>query len=212
MIIGSTGLVGNELLTILLEKKVYDLVISVSREPLHTEDPRLKQYVIHFDEMRDLKMAEEVEDVFCCLGTTRKKAGSKEAFYKVDYQYVLDAANASLHHKAQYFYLVSSMGASSSSNVNYYQVKGEIESSIADLPFKGVHIFRPSLLLGDRTERRIGEGLAKSLFNLLGPMLPENTRAIDAREVAMAMFKVAQEKKEGVQMYKSGSIRHLANR
>jgi uncharacterized protein YbjT (DUF2867 family) len=151
-------------------------------------------------------------DVFCCLGTTIKKAGSQEAFRRVDYEYPLNVARLAAQWEDAHFLVVSSVGADAGSGVFYSRVKGELEKAVQALPLAGAHIFRPSLLLGERGEVRLGERMAavaaKPLSLLLfGPL--RKYRPIHARTVAQAMLRVAREGRRGVEILESNRIASL---
>ncbi|MFL6558760.1 MAG: oxidoreductase, partial [Bacillus sp. (in: firmicutes)] len=155
----------------------------------------------------------QVTDVFCCLGTTIKKAKSKEAFRKVDYEYPIEAAKIASVCGVEKFLIITAMGSNVKSKIFYNQVKGEIEESLGKLILPSVHIFRPSLLLGERTEFRFGEKIAantSAVINALmvGPLRPY--KAIEASNVAAAMAAVAESGKSGVNIYPSHEIEQIA--
>ena len=171
------------------------------------------QRVVNFDRLAELGDLPRVDDVFCCLGTTMKRAGSEEAFRRVDFTYVHELARLASRHGASRFLLVSALGANSRSRVFYNRVKGEVEEAVRKLPFDGVHIFRPSLLLGERRESRPGERFAilaaRALgFMFVGPL--GRYRPIAARAVAVAMIRIAKDAARGVHVYESDRIRALA--
>jgi uncharacterized protein YbjT (DUF2867 family) len=168
LLFGATGLVGNYCLKELLESPLYSTIKVFNRRKMEINHPKIKEYLVDFNDIETYADWIVGDDVFCCLGTTRKKAGSKEAFSKVDYTYVLELAKIAAKNRANQFLLVSSMGADKDSMIFYSQVKGKIEDAIQNLEYWSVHIFRPSLLLGNRNETRMGEGLAMAasrLFN-----------------------------------------------
>ena len=180
---GATGLIGGHLLPLLLER--YDRVVAFTRRPLPLHNDKL--VVASID---TLNADGPVDDVYCALGTTIRKAGSEEAFRQVDLELPLRLASAGLQHGAKRFLLVSSVGASAQSGTFYLRVKGELEDRLAALGFEALHIYRPSFLIGNREEQRTGESagivLAKAIaFALVGPL--RNYRAIEAETVAKAM-------------------------
>jgi uncharacterized protein YbjT (DUF2867 family) len=213
LLAGATGLVGGHCLELLLHDDAYGQVTVLGRRELGTTHRKLVQRVADFDRLAELGDVPRVEDVFCCLGTTMKQAGSEEAFRRVDFTYVYELARLASRHRAGQFLLVSALGANSQSRVFYNRVKGEVEEAVRKLPFDGVHIFRPSLLLGDRRESRPGERLAilagRALgFVFVGPL--GRYRPIAARAVAAAMVRIAKEAARGVHVYESDRIRALA--
>jgi len=142
-------------------------------------------------ELRDLLSHRDkliVDDVFCCLGTTIKKAKSKEAFRAVDLEAPLLLAKISKELGAQKFILVSSLGANKNSSIFYNQVKGEVEEAIKQIGFGSFHILRPSLLLGPRQEERTGEDAAKFFYKVFGFLVPKKYQAIESIKVARAML------------------------
>ena len=215
LIAGATGLVGRHCLVRLLEEPAYERVIALVRRPLPHADPKLEQRVVDFDRL-GLVGSEfpESHDVFCCLGTTMKVAGSEAAFRQVDFVYVVSLASQALGRGAKQFLLVSSLGANPKSSIFYSRVKGETEAAIAALPFEGRQIFRPSILVGERAEVRRGEragivvmrGLS---FTMLGPL--RKYRPVSAATVAKAMVRVAREAPRGVNIYESDTIERLGS-
>ncbi len=212
LVAGATGLVGSCLVKILCENAEYDTVKVLVRKGGAFSDMDVEEHVVDFEALDSLSVPFEADDIYCCLGTTMKKAGSKEAFYKVDYTYPLSIAKNALAHGASQFLIVTSMGAKEDSWVYYNKVKGEIEQAVRALSFKAAHIFRPSLLLGDREEERLGEDLAKPLMRkaaglLVGPL--QKYKPIEAQQVAHAMYKVAQMGRVGVNIFESHQIQRI---
>ena len=156
-----------------------------------------------------------VNDVFCCLGTTIAKAGSQEAFRRVDFAYVLNAATFATRRGVRHFLLVTAVGANSGSLVFYSRVKGEAEDAVAKLGIESVSIFRPSLILGQRGESRLKERIAKSVASglsaaMVGPLT--KYRPIEAVAIARAMLAVAAAPKPGVTVYEFDRMAALAHR
>lgn len=213
LIAGGTGLVGSNCLAGLLGEAGYDRVVALVRRPLPHEDAKLEQRIVDFDVLGTAgNEVPEAQDVFCCLGTTMKQAGSKEAFRRVDYTYVVSLAGLALGRGARQFLLVSSIGADPRSRIFYTRVKGETETAIMALPFEGRHIFRPSILMGERPEHRPGErtGIAvmeAMSFALVGPL--RRYRPIAAATVARAMVRVALAAPRGVNVFSSNDIERL---
>jgi uncharacterized protein YbjT (DUF2867 family) len=213
LVAGASGLIGKQLIHMLLKDSHYEKVIALVRTGMDLKDPKLEQRKINFQdleiELRNIK----ADDIFCCLGTTMKKAGSRNAFHKVDFEYVVNLAHQMKKKDARQFLVVSSMGASTGSVFFYNQVKGEMENALKGLNYLSLHIFRPSLLLGERSEKRTGEKagiiLAK-LFSLLfiGPL--KKYRAIESSVVASAMIKTAIKAEAGIFTYDSEIIQNLA--
>jgi uncharacterized protein YbjT (DUF2867 family) len=206
---GASGLVGSLLLDTLLESPRYREVLSLGRRPLSKQHPRLVQRTVDF-----ARLAEEalppVDDAFCCLGTTLKKAGSQEAFRAVDHDAVLAFAQATKKAGARRFLVVTALGANPRSRVFYNRVKGEVEEALKGLGFESLVILQPSLLLGDRAESRPGEHVAIVASRVLAPLLrPLASRPIEARTVARAMLTLALDAPRGVRVAPSGELQEL---
>ncbi|MGH7644423.1 MAG: oxidoreductase [Gemmatimonadales bacterium] len=213
LLVGATGLVGGHCLQLLLGDGAYRHVTVLGRQELPVAHRKLVQRLVDFDRLAELGDVPRVHDVFCCLGTTMKRAGSQDAFRKVDSTYVRDLAQLAWRHRAGQFLLVTALGADPRSRVFYNRVKGEVEDAVRKVPFDAVHIFRPSLLLGHRRERRPAERLAQIVGGALGVVLIgplAKYRPIPARAVAAAMIRVAKEAARGVHVYESERIRELA--
>ncbi|GGK63120.1 oxidoreductase [Rufibacter glacialis] len=201
LIAGASGLVGSHCLQLLLQSPRYSKVIAVGRTRLNLEHPKLQQVIVDFNDLEKHRHSLIADDVFCCLGTTIKKAGSKENFRKVDYTYVVNLAKITSTHFATQFLVVSALGADIHSRIFYNHVKGEMEEAVKKLPFTAVHIFQPSLLLGDRQEVRFGEKAAETLmkatsFLFNGPL--RKYKGIHAGTVAKAMLEAAKQDGGGV--------------
>ena len=148
LLIGTTGLVGGRLLSRLLAHPEYDRVIAWVRRPVSLQIHKFSQLVVDFDRLADFAAQFDAQDVYVALGTTIKKAGSQEAFRRVDHDYPLALARIAKERGAQRFLLVSSLGADASSRVFYSRVKGEVEQAIASVAIPQTWFFRPSLLTG----------------------------------------------------------------
>ncbi|EKN69756.1 NAD-dependent epimerase/dehydratase [Neobacillus bataviensis LMG 21833] len=215
LVLGASGLVGNELVKTLIQRNQYNKIHLLIRRPIENfESPVCEQFIADFDKLEAYSELFQVTDVFCCLGTTIKKAKSKEVFRKVDFEYPLEAAKLALKGGAEKFLIVSAMGADSKSRFFYNQVKGDVEKSLKTLNLRSLHIFRPSLLLGKRKEFRFGEKLAAKASGLLnkvmvGPLRPY--KAIEAKKVALAMAITAESGKNVMNTYPSHEIERIAN-
>ncbi len=195
VIAGATGLVGSHCLDELLSSNRYEKVIALGRRKLSRENDKLLSLVVDFDQLDKVEGLADFDDVFCCLGTTIKKAGSKANFKKVDYTYVINLANLAKKVGATRFMVVSAVGANAKSGVFYNQVKGEMENSLKELKIPETHIFEPSLLLGDREEFRLGERIGEFVMKLARHVLRgglSKYRAIDASDVAKSMVRFAE--------------------
>jgi uncharacterized protein YbjT (DUF2867 family) len=209
LIAGASGLIGSQLLPLLLASDRYAKVVAVGRRPLPIVHPRLEQRILDFDHLEQHRFDLIADDVYCCLGTTMRQAGSKKAFYTVDYLYVVKLAALTAGNFAAQLLVVSAMGADEKSRIYYNRVKGEMEQAVSQTPFRAVHLFRPSLLLGERSEQRAGERLGAALLRVLRPALRgplRRYRAIEAATVARAMLRAAEQNSTGIQVHTSDAI------
>lgn len=169
---GSTGLIGNACLQRLLADSRVTCVVAPTRRPLDIKDAKLTNPVLDFECLDTLKADLSGADAsICCLGTTIKKAGSQDAFRKVDFEYNLAAAQQCKLAGVKHWLQVSAIGASSRSPVFYSRVKGELESALKALRFPGLSIFHPSMLMGDREESRPLEELSIKVTRVINPLL-----------------------------------------
>jgi uncharacterized protein YbjT (DUF2867 family) len=208
-IAGASGLVGSQLLGMLLEDVEFGSVISLGRRQLDLANPKLVQHTVDFASL-DVQGLPAPEVAFCALGTTIGKAGSQQAFRAVDHDAVLAFATAALTAGARRFVLVSSLGANPSSRIFYNRVKGETEADLRTLGFASLAIAQPSLLLGDRVESRPGERALVVASRFLGGVLrPLASRPIEAQVVARALLVIANDPPTGAQTYPSGQLQRL---
>jgi uncharacterized protein YbjT (DUF2867 family) len=194
LVAGASGLVGRRVLARLLRDPAYTQVGAIARRPLDVDDPRLTTVISDFSDLSSLGAALAADDVYCCLGTTLRRAGSKAAFADVDERMVVDLARATHAAGARQFLVISAVGASEHALAFYSRVKGRMEKAVAALDFAAVHIFQPSLLLGERDEHRPGEATAQRLAPLLGRLTRGPLRRyqpVTADEVAEAMLRIA---------------------
>ncbi len=202
VIIGVTGLVGRQLISLLLESGRYQQIYAVVRKRFElsvAEKASFTQVVWleipDFSQLRNVISGYDLQnaDVFSTLGSTQKQAGSKSAFYQIDHDYNLTFAELTYQQGARHMLLVSAMGADAQSLIFYNRVKGELESDIRSIGFDYFSIFRPSLLLGQREDSRFGERVAQNLFDWGKILLPKNFYAspISGVQVAFAMSQVS---------------------
>lgn len=209
LVLGASGLVGSNLTRLLCEDITYDEIHILVRKSTNWMHPKLTEHIIEFDQLALFAHRFKVDNVFCCLGTTIKKAKTKDAFYQVDHDYVLETGTLAAKYNAA-FLVISSMGANPKSFFFYSRVKGKMEQSLQKLNIPSLHIFRPSLLLGDRSEFRLGEKLATPLSKwfLRGPW--KKYKPNRAQSVAKAMISVSKENRSGMHIYDSTKIEQIA--
>ena len=208
LLTGATGLVGGHLLRMLLNAPDIKSIAAPTRRPLsdisgvfNPHDPQRTDALA--------QVVDPVDIVFCCLGTTRREAGSKEAFVHADYTLVIDTALVGKKLGAQHMLVVSAMGANAHSPFFYNRVKGEMEEALIAQQWPRLTIARPSMLVGEREKKRAGETLLAPLFSLL----PGNLKSIDARDVASALLAEAlSPAQEGVRILSSSQLRERATR
>ena len=215
LIIGSTGLVGSHLLNLLLDSNDYIKVITFVKRDAGIKHPKLTQHIIDFDKPETYKELVVGDDFFCTIGTTIKKAGNKEAFRKVDFEYPRQFATFALQNKVKQFLIVSSLGADANSGNFYLKTKGEIQDFLKECNFESVSILQPSLLLGNRTEFRLGEKIGAFFMKTLSFMFLGNLKqykAIEGKTVAKALLITAQKNYKGFHIIESDSIQKIANK
>ncbi len=211
LIAGATGLIGEQLLQLLLDSNSYEEIVVLSRKEISNQNKRIRVVVIDFEDLPADASFWQTNDIFCCLGTTMKKVGSKEAFKKVDYEYPKEIARLCYKRGAESYHLISALGADSDSSIFYNKVKGETEEAIERIGFSRFHVYRPSLLFGDRKEFRLGERVgiyfAKAIsFLMLGPL--KKYRGIDSAKVAKAMITNAQKNEPGKFVHESQEMQN----
>jgi len=209
LLVGATGLTGSLLLPMLLRSRTWSRVHVLARRTLSLQHPKLQAHVVDFDALAALPLP-AIDDVFVCLGTTIKVAGSRQAFRRVDLDYVVDSARLARERGATRLAVVSAMGASARSPVFYNRVKGEMEAALATLGYASVTIVRPSFLDGERPDSRPGERLALALARPLAPLIPKRYRAIPAAAVARAMLQFVEEGADGVRVVESDRLQAFA--
>ena len=215
LIIGSTGLIGSHLLDLLLESQEYDKVITFVKRDSGIQHPKLKQHIIDFDKPETYKELVVGDDFFCTIGTTIKKAGSQDAFRKVDFEYPKQFASLAQQNKVNQFLIITSLGADANSSNFYLKTKGEIQDFLKNCAFESISILQPSLLLGNRTEFRLGEKMGVYFMKLFSFLFIGNLKkykAIQSEAVAKAMFIIAQKNYKGFQIIESDSIQEIANK
>ena len=201
LLLGATGLVGGECLKLLATDAAFERVVVLTRKPFpYSTSLRVESHQFIFDEPTSFTTYLNVDSVICAIGTTIKKAGSQDAFRKVDFEYPLIFAKLALEAGAQHFLLVSSAGANAKSRVFYSRVKGEIEAAISNLNYPALSIFRPSLLRGHRAEFRFGEFVCQKILGPLGFLMPRSVRPLQASQVAKMIVKIAQSNATGVRL------------
>ena len=207
-LIGATGLIGSYLLPELLNGDDFDTVRILIRRPIDLSHPKLEKKIVDFNDSDSLLVALSNSDVvFCTVGTTQKKVkGDKQAYRKVDYDIPVKAARFCKMTGCEKFVLVSSVGADSKSNNFYLNLKGEVEEAIHSVGLNEVHILRPSMLLGDRKESRIGEKIANTVMKPLSFLIPAKYKPIHAKDVARKMLAISKNNEKGGVVYEGSNL------
>ncbi|NIR45046.1 MAG: NAD(P)H-binding protein [Gemmatimonadetes bacterium] len=193
IVIGATGLVGGHLNRQLVDSERYGLVRVFTRRTTGIDDGKLEEHLVNFDEIETWRGAIQGDELFSALGTTLKRAGSKEAQYRVDFTYQYDVARAAARNGVGKYLLVSSAGADPDSRIFYSRMKGELEEAVEELSFESIVIFRPSVLAGEREETRVGEKLGGLVLGALARFVPpvRKYRPVPGATVARAMIAAA---------------------
>lgn len=199
IVIGSTGLVGTQLIKQLLENPDYSEVISLVRRESDVTHVKLSEHVVVFDAPDSWKLLVKGDVLFSAMGTTIKQAKSKENQYKIDFTYQYETAKIAAENGVPTYVLVSSTGANPNSLFFYSNMKGKLEEEVKKLPFKTIHVLQPGQLDGDRTENRILEkwGL-KVMYKLNDRGFLKKLRPIQGQEVATAMIAVSNKPDSGI--------------
>lgn len=193
-VFGASGLVGTHLVELMSSDPKYKTILVANRSHIAYSSPKVKEIIVDFDDLDQYNELFQVDEVFVCIGTTIKKAGSKEKFKQIDLVLPKKIAQQANEHKVNFFCMISSLGADADSSNFYSKTKGQAEDAVSNLDFKHLYIVQPSLLLGSRNESRTGEAIAQWVmkgldFLFIGPL--KKYKAIKAENVASAMLFIA---------------------
>jgi uncharacterized protein YbjT (DUF2867 family) len=188
LLLGATGLVGSRTLKLALTNDVFSEVIAPTRKPLAPRDRLVNPVASRLEELTPALTSYKLDAVICALGTTRAKAGSKEAFRYVDHELPIAFGKAAHTAGVETYAIVTAMGASEDSMSFYYRTKGEVERDIKEIGFRSLTICRPSLIGGERNEARSAEGAALALARLLAPILPKKFHVNPTDVIAVALL------------------------
>lgn len=214
LIAGSSGLIGQACVRLLLESAEFARVIAVARRPTGVRHAKLEERVCSFDSLGNVRPV-EADVAFCALGTTMRRAGSKDAFYAVDHDAVANFAYWARAGGAAVFCAVSSVGADPASGNFYLATKGDMEAALREQRFPRLEIFRPSVLTGDRAEQRTGERVAGAVLSFASPLLfgpLAKYRPVAAETVARAMVAASLAPGAKVRVHHYAEIVGLADR
>jgi uncharacterized protein YbjT (DUF2867 family) len=171
IILGATGLTGGLLLQKLLNDERYVHITLFSRNTCGIKNSKLTEYIIDLFELKHYKDKFKADEVFCCIGTTKSKTSDKETYKKIDYGIPVASASLCKQNGIHTFVVISALGAKKNSKVFYNRIKGKMEAAVLDLNIKHTYILQPSLITGERDEKRLGESIMKFVFKLLKPIM-----------------------------------------
>ena len=209
IVIGATGLVGAQLIELLIENQEYSEIVTLVRRSSGKSNPKLSEHIINFDEQESWSNLIKGDVLFSAMGTTLAQAKTKEAQYKVDYTYQLTVAQLAAKNGVPHYVLVSAAGATPKSNNFYWKMKGQLEMAVQTLPFKIISLLKPGLITGDRVHNRPGEKIAFIILTVLNKLgLFKRYKPITGRLIAKAMIQA--EKKRFSETYTFDEIFKLA--
>ena len=208
---GATGLIGSYLLKFLLKDSDIHLINLVCRKPFHLQHDKINNIVIDFEDFSSiLNSVSGSEIVFVSIGTTMSKVnGDKQKYKSVDFDIIFNIAKACKQKNVRQLIYVSSLGANSNSSNFYLRLKGEIDEAIAELNLNSTSVFRPSVLLGKRNESRPGEKILQLVMPLLDFIIPSDSKAIKAEDVAKSMLNNSKNYKSGFHIFQYNQIKNI---
>ncbi|MCC8410917.1 NAD(P)H-binding protein [Mucilaginibacter sp. UR6-1] len=213
IIAGASGLIGSNLLTMLLQHPDYDEVLLLNRRQLPVQHKKLIQAIINFDELDKYSDLIKGHAVFCCLGTTQKQTPDRKTYRQIDHDYPVKLAQFAAQNGVKQYHLVSAIGANTLAANFYLKTKGDAEKDIRAADVESLHIYQPSFLEGKRSKPRLGEKIATAVFTVLNPLLLggfKKYRSIKAESVAAAMLNQSLTNNKGVFVYTTDKIKQLA--
>lgn len=213
IVIGANGLIGSQLVSLLIEQPSYTEVLLLVRRPLQISHSKVQQLIVNFDNLKEHAASIQGDIIFSCLGTTRNKSPEPAQYKKVDLDYPLEIAQTGLLNGVKSFHIVTSLGADSTSRSPYLKLKGELENALKKLPFQSLHIYQPSYLVGNRTESRIDDKIMRPLMRLIDPVLMGNLKkykSMPAETLAKAMVNQSLKNLNGIFTYPSNQIKEQA--
>ncbi len=215
VIVGATGAIGRKLTPLIAASQRYGRVIVLHRRPTQfAKIAKVEERLLDFAKLADVALAEPVDAVFCCIGTTQKTAGSTPAFQRVDRDIPVALALWAARHRADAFVAISSLGADAGSSSVYLRTKGEMEEGVAGAGVRATYILRPSLLKGERDEFRLAERIGNRALSVVGPLMLgplRRYRAVPTGTVAKAMLACAEKAEPGVHIVESDAIQDLGD-
>lgn len=190
ILLGATGLTGSKLLRLLLEDSRIEKVKVFGRNSTNVMHPKLEEHLGDMFQLKDFKEVFTGDIVFCCIGTTKAKAPDKEIYKKIDYGIPVIAAQLAKANEIEHFQVISAMGADPDSSTFYNKVKGEMERDVLAAGVKHTYILKPSLIGGDRDEKRLGEKIAQIVMSTFDFLIPKKYKIIESETIVRAMHKI----------------------
>lgn len=204
IIFGASGFIGSYLLEYLLKNPDYEQITVVVRKDLNINNPKLKTLIGDFNSLPSIKENLIADEIYIAIGTTKKSVPNEDQYYQIDHDYPVLAAKFARQNGAKSVFVVTAVGANAKSNIFYIKTKGEIERDIIALNFDHTHIFRPSMLMGNRKEHRAMEKVFMGIWSVINPILfgsLKKYKGINGSEVAKAMINSAKDETEKVKIY-----------
>ena len=212
IIIGASGLIGKELLTLLLNHQEFESIKVYVRKPLNIQHHKLTEIITDFSNIQELSNSIDGDVILCCLGSTKSKTPNLIDYRKIDHDYPLFFAKEGLKNGLKQFHLISALGADAKSSNFYTKMKGETEDELKQLSIPSIYIYQPSFLSGNRTENRPLEKVVLFVMKLIDPLLVGGLvkyQSINAITVAKAMINESIKNKKGIFVHKSDQIKEL---
>ncbi len=191
IILGATGLTGSHLLKLLLEDETFSKVVVFTRRETGIKHPKLEEHIIDLLQLDNYKELFKGDVVFCCIGTTKAKTPNKKAYKAIDYGIPVTAAKLAKQNNIDNYLVISAMGASETSKVFYNKLKGEMEREVLAQKIAHTYLLQPSLIVGERSEKRGGEKFAEVIMRTFGFLIPEKYKMIQGKTIAKAMVEIA---------------------
>ncbi len=193
IILGATGLTGGILLEKLLKDASFEKIKLFSRSSVKNNSPKIEEHLIDMFHLEDHSEAFKADVVFCCIGTTKANTPDKETYKKIDYGIPVTASKLAKQNEVKTFVVISAMGADADSSIFYNKTKGEMQRDVINKNIENTYVLQPSLIFGDREEKRFGEKVAISFMKIFGFLIPKKYKMIKAETIADAMVVLAKE-------------------
>lgn len=209
LIVGSSGLIGSELMKLLIDENYYQKIILWNRKAISFSNQKIEEVIVDFEKLSELKV-ESYTDIYCCVGSTIKKAKTWENYRKIDLDIPVGLADIAEKYDGNSLIVISSLGANKNSSNKYLRLKGEMEFEVAKRKVKSISILRPSILFGNRKEFRFGEKIGIFVMKLFSSFMIgtlRKYRGVEARDVAKCAFFLAKTSNPGFSYVESEEIK-----